>query len=95
MEGLRRTPVHHVLHRPNLVLGGDRNLVVFSLLMSIGVALNGMTKIAVAVGAVIWFLSLFCFRKMAKADPMMRQVYMRQRKYKQFYAPRSTPWRTL
>ena len=31
--------------------------------------------------------------RMAKADPKMRHVYMRHRRYKPYYAPRSTPFR--
>ena len=33
------------------------------------------------------------FRKMAKSDPRMRQVYIRHRKYKSYYPARSTPFR--
>jgi type IV secretion system protein VirB3 len=30
---------------------------------------------------------------MAKADPLMRQVYFRHRRYRTYYPARSTPWR--
>ncbi len=32
-------------------------------------------------------------RLMAKADPLMRQVYLRHIKYRSYYRPTSTPWR--
>ena len=30
---------------------------------------------------------------MAKADPLMRQVYLRSRRYRPYYSARSTPFR--
>jgi type IV secretion system protein TrbD len=32
-------------------------------------------------------------RMMAKADPMMRRVYLRHVGYRQHYRPTSSPWR--
>ena len=45
-------------------------------------------------GIAMWFAALYAFRLMAKADPKMRFVYMRQRLYKKYYPARSTPFRT-
>jgi hypothetical protein len=36
---------------------------------------------------------LFALRMMAKADPMMRQVYLRHASYRTSYRPTSSPWR--
>lgn len=44
-------------------------------------------------GIAMWVCSLQVLRLMAKADPKMRFVYMRQRLYRKYYAPRSTPFR--
>jgi len=44
-------------------------------------------------GIALWVGALQVFRLMAKADPKMRFVYMRQRRYRKYYAPRSTPFR--
>jgi hypothetical protein len=41
----------------------------------------------------LWFGALFAFRLMAKADPKMRHVYLRHRRYKAYYPARSTPFR--
>jgi hypothetical protein len=32
-------------------------------------------------------------RKMAKADPLMRHVYLRQLRYARYYPARGRPWR--
>jgi type IV secretion system protein VirB3 len=45
-------------------------------------------------GVALWFGAVQVFRLMAKADPKMRYVYLRQRRYRQYYAARSTPFRT-
>lgn len=49
---------------------------------------------AAIFGGTMWVVALHVFRIMAKADPKMRFVYLRQRRYKSYYAPRSTPFRT-
>jgi type IV secretion system protein VirB3 len=45
------------------------------------------------VGVLLWFGALCACRLMAKSDPQMRFVYLRNRQYKKYYAPRSTPFR--
>lgn len=44
-------------------------------------------------GACLWFGALYAFRAMAKSDPKMRPVYLRQRRYRTYYSARSTPFR--
>lgn len=46
-----------------------------------------------AFGLLLWIAALQILRLMAKADPKMRYVYLRQRRYRKYYAPRSTPFR--
>ncbi len=48
---------------------------------------------AAITGGLLWFSALYVLRLMAKADPQMRPVYLRHRRYKRYYAARSTPWR--
>jgi hypothetical protein len=40
-----------------------------------------------------WMVALLFFRRMAKADPPMRYVYMRRLLYRRYYPARSTPYR--
>jgi type IV secretion system protein VirB3 len=89
---LPTSPIHRSLSRPHLVLGADRELVLVSLLIAavlIGAALNGW---AAVYGAVFWTVTLWLLRKMAKADPLMRQVYLRALGYQAFYRACRTPW---
>ena len=45
------------------------------------------------VAALLWFGSIGVFRQVAKADPQMSQVYLRQLRYRSYYPPRSRPYR--
>lgn len=90
---LRTIPIHRFGVRPNLFLGGDRELVMFSGLLSFALVFSAMDLFAAIFGIALWVVSLFLFRWMGKADPLMRFVYLRHTKYAKYYPARSTPWR--
>ena len=48
---------------------------------------------ASVVGLLLWTGALFACRLMAAHDPRLRQVYLRHRRYRRYYAARSTPFR--
>jgi type IV secretion system protein TrbD len=91
---LRRTPFYRVLYRPPLVLGGEREPVLLTLVIAVGLAVSGLNVPSLVVAAFLWFGGIAAFRLMAKADPYMTAVYRRQRRYRKHYAPRSRPART-
>jgi type IV secretion system protein TrbD len=91
---LRRLPFHRVLHRPALFLGGEREVALMTLIITGGLAVSGMNFVSFAVGGVLWFCSIPLFRWMAKSDPQMTKVYIRQLKYRGYYPARSRPYRT-
>lgn len=88
---LRRTILHRALHRSNLLMGGERELVMFTLLITGGVAVSALNLPAIVVALVVWFVVIVLLRQMAKADPLMSKVYRRQLRYVAYYPPRSTP----
>jgi type IV secretion system protein VirB3 len=45
------------------------------------------------VGSALWFLIIALLRMMAKADPVMSRVYLRQLRFHPHYSPRSRPHR--
>lgn len=90
---LRATPIYRALHRPQLVLGGERELMLSVLLVSLALIFLGMNTISITIGIIVWSISAFCLRKMAKADPLMSKVYKRQVNYNHYYAAFSRPWR--
>jgi type IV secretory pathway TrbD component len=89
---LRRTPFYRVLHRPRLFLGGEREPTMMMAIVAAGLAVSGQNLVTLIVAAILWFGCIGVFRQVAKADPQMSRVYMRQLKYRGYYAPRSRPY---
>lgn len=95
-QSLRHTPVWRALHRPILMFGCDRELVMFSILLAVVLLITAASGGGLFVGVfavVFWALSLHVLRKMAAADPWMRRIYPRNRRYRAYYPARSTPFR--
>lgn len=90
---VRIVPIRRAGNRDNLVMGGDRELVMFTGLLAGALIFSAQELKAGIFGTVMWICSLQVFRLMAKSDPKMRYVYLRQRRYRKYYAPRSTPFR--
>lgn len=92
-EPLRQTPLYRALHRPQLLLGGDRKLMVITLAAAALLILVSRNTVSITFGLIILVIGVYGLRRAAKADPMMREVYLRHIKYKGYYAPFSRPWR--
>ena len=90
---LRTIPIRGAGNRHNLFMGGDRELVMFAGLLAFALIFSAQELRATVIGLLLWFGALFACRLMAKSDPKMRFVYLRSRKYKRYYAARSTPFR--
>jgi type IV secretion system protein TrbE len=85
-------PIHRAANRPVLVLGCDRELIGLVIGSSLALIWIGQTWTSVGYGVFLFLFSLGVLRLAAKADPYMRQVYMRSRHYKKTYLARSTPF---
>ena len=90
---LTRAKIHRAGVRPHLFLGGDRELVLFTGLVAFTLTVPSFQWASIATGIVLWLAALALLRKMAKADPLMRHVYLRQLRYRRYYPARSRPWR--
>jgi len=90
---LRTIPIRRVMHRDNLFLGGDRELVLFCGAVAFALVFTAQELRAGIIGVSLWVGLLALLRLMAKADPKLRQVYLRQLRYHAYYPARSTPWR--
>jgi type IV secretion system protein TrbD len=91
---LRAIPIRRAGNRENLFIGGDRELVMFVGLLSFALIFSAQELRATVAGLALWFSALYGCRLMAKHDPKLRQVYLRHHRYKTYYPPRSTPFRT-
>lgn len=90
---LHHTRIHRALSRPNLVLGADRELVLFTALIAAILIFVILTPFSALIGVSLWIILLTILRRMAKVDPLMRAVYLRHIKYRRHYLPTSSPWR--
>ncbi len=90
---LRRNRIHRALSRPNLLMGADRELVLITGLAAIILIFVVLTVYSALFGIAVWIVVVAVLRMMAKADPMMRRVYIRHIAYKSSYRATSTPWR--
>lgn len=90
---LARSRIHRALSRPNQLIGADRELMLLTGLATVILIFVVLTWFSALLGIVIWISVVGALRMMAKADPMMRQVYLRHIGYRQTYRPTSSPWR--
>ncbi|KQU95515.1 conjugal transfer protein TrbD [Mesorhizobium sp. Root102] len=90
---LHRVRIHRALSRPNLLFGADRELVLVTGLASVILVFVVLTWFSALLGIAIWIVIVGMLRMMAKADPVMRTVYLRHIRYRPHYRPTSTPWR--
>lgn len=88
---LTKVSVYRVTSRPNLFLGGDRELVMFTGIISTALIFALQTFSTIVVGALFWMFAIFVLRLMAKYDSHLRQIYLRDIKYQKYYAPDSSP----
>ena len=90
---LSRSRIHRALSRPSHLLGADRELVLLTGLATVILIFVVLTWFSALFGVAIWIGVIAALRMMARADPMMRQVYLRHIGYRASYRPTSTPWR--
>lgn len=93
VSNLQRNRIHRALSRPNLLMGADRELVLITGLTAIILIFVVLTVYSALFGIAVWIVVVAALRMMAKADPMMRRIYIRHISYKPTYRVTSTPWR--
>ena len=84
-EKPRETPIHESANRPVQLLGADRELVLISALVAITVAFCLAALWGVVLAVAFWLGSVAVLRRMGKADPLLRHVYLRHIRYRPFY----------
>jgi type IV secretory pathway TrbD component len=89
----RRVTLHRSGVRHSLFLGGDRELVLFSGLVAAVLIFSCFQTFTIIAGIGLWVSTLWVFRRIAKADPKMRFIYLRSLQYRRYYPARSTPFR--
>ena len=83
------SPIHRALYRENLLGGCERELVLLTGLISFALVALGQSFLTTIAGALLWSISLFFLRRMAKKDPLLSKTYTRHIKYQVFYAAKA------
>lgn len=85
----REVVIHQSANRPNLLLGGDRELVLITMMVAAGLAFSLATLWGIGLAIVYWIVSMGVLQRMGKADPLLRRIYFRHIRYLAFYAAKS------
>jgi len=91
-DTLEAIKVHSALNKSNLLLGGERELMLLVGLFSALMIFIAMTWQTFIIGIILWLILTMLLRMMAKADPLMSKIYLRHLKYKDFYMAHSSPF---
>jgi type IV secretory pathway TrbD component len=85
----REIVIHQSLNRANQLMGGDRELVLISILTSVALGFSLASWWGLGLALACYSGAMAVLRRMGKADPMMRHVYMRHIRYRAFYPAKS------
>jgi len=88
---LEQAPVHQSFFQSTLLWNCDRELILLTGLTTLGLAFVGQTRVSMTVGAALFLSCFFLLKLMAKADPLMRQVYLRYLRYPAYAMPSPHP----
>jgi type IV secretion system protein TrbD len=85
----REIVIHQSANRPNQILGGDRELVLIAMLTAISLAFSLGSWWGIGLSVAFWVGAVAVLQRMGKADPLLRQIYVRHIRYKAFYPAKS------
>lgn len=85
----REVVIHQSANRPNQILGGDRELVLIAVLTAVSLAFSLGTWWGLGLSVAFWLGAVGVLQRMGKADPLLRQIYMRHIRYRPFYPAKS------
>jgi type IV secretion system protein TrbD len=89
MDKPREIVVHQSANRPNLLLGADRELVLLAAMLAASLIFVIASWWGILLGVLLWAVAVAVLKRMGKADPRLRQVYVRHVKYQPFYRAKS------
>lgn len=86
-------PIYQSLHRPNMVLGAEREPAMIASLIAGLVGVGGLTLSSGLLAFAFWSICIFVLRLMAKADPLMSRIWRRHIHQQDYYSARTPIWR--
>jgi type IV secretion system protein TrbD len=88
---LQKLPFPRAFHRANLILGGERELVLVTAILAGALVVASPTWLNLAIALGGWLLGLMILRKLAQNDANLSRLYLRSLKYKPAYHAYSRP----
>jgi type IV secretion system protein VirB3 len=85
----REVAIHQSVNRPNLVLGGDRELVLVTIMVSFSLGFSLASWWGIGLSVVFWVAAMAALQRMGKADPLLRHAYLCHIRYRNFYPAKS------
>jgi type IV secretory pathway TrbD component len=85
----REIVIHPSANRPNQILGGDRELVLIAILVSISLGFSLASWWGIVLSVSFWVGAVALLQRMGKADPLLRHIYLRHIRYRSFYPAKS------
>ncbi len=85
----RELIIHQSANRPNLILGGDRELVLITILIAVSLGFSLATWWGLGLAAFFWVGAIAVLQRMGKADPLLRPIYLRHIRYAAYYPAKS------
>lgn len=85
----RELVIHQSANRPNLILGGDRELVLIAILVAVSLGFSLATWWGAGFAVMFWAGAVAVLQRMGKADPLLRPIYLRHVRYASFYRAKS------
>lgn len=85
-------PVHRSVIRIPSVMGGDREIVMLSILIAVALIMILMSVSSIVFGLFLLFFSIPMARRIYIADPLLKDCYIRYLRYAHFYFAKSTPF---
>jgi len=89
MPDYRQSPYFASAHRPKLMMGCDRTLIVFLLVPVVCIVYVWMTFWSLAVSILLFLAGRFWLQRLAKNDPLLTKTYLRSLPYRAYYPARS------
>ena len=77
----REIVIHQSANRPNLLLGGDRELVLVMVMIAGGSRSAWQHGGESVWRLLLWVGSVAALQRMGKADPLLRHIYLRHIRY--------------
>jgi type IV secretion system protein TrbD len=90
----REIPIHQSANRPNTLLGADREMVLVAIMIAFGMGLSLAAWWGAVLAALFFIGTVAVLQRMGKADPLLRQVYLRHIRYGHWYPAKSGIWST-